>query len=73
MKKNMKYSAKFVKLAKRAGCVKYTSGKKWHGGMNTLDVPLKDAEILKYFIETSNWFLFEPNDHILTLMDMFFK
>lgn len=66
---NMKYSSKYLKLAKKTGCVKF----KKKNGIKTLDVPIKDAEALQYFLETSNWFLFEKDDEVLTLMDMFLR
>jgi hypothetical protein len=38
-----------------------------------LDVPLGEGEILKYFVETSNWFLFRKDDRVVGLMDMYLK
>ncbi|RZB41501.1 hypothetical protein BDFB_010419 [Asbolus verrucosus] len=66
-------SARYVRYASKTGCVGYVESKGWRGGTNTLDLPLAEAEILKYFVETSNWFLFRKNDRVVSIMDMFFK
>lgn len=69
MAEKMKYSAKYVKLAKKTGCMKF----KRTTGIETLDVPIKDSAALQYFLETSNWFLFEKDDEMLNLMEMYLR
>ncbi|KAG5882620.1 hypothetical protein JTB14_013309 [Gonioctena quinquepunctata] len=77
MNRKLKYSARYVKIARRTGCMRFTNesdgeiGTGWK--VKTLDKPLREAEILQYFVETSNWFLFEKDDSVLTLSDMFSK
>lgn len=73
MSSNVEDSVKYLKYARKTGCVGFMGSKGWRGGTDTLDVPLKEAEILKYFIETSNWFLFRKNDKLSGLMDLYFK
>lgn len=73
MSYNLKHSAKYVKYARRTGCVKFKNGGKSFSGFQTLDVPLREAEIFQYLVETSNWFLFERNNGILTLTDLYSK
>ncbi|XP_074032071.1 espin protein forked isoform X2 [Leptinotarsa decemlineata] len=77
MNRKLKYSAKYIKIARKTGCVRFINknvdedGTDWK--MQTLDKPLKEAEILQYFVETSNWFLFEKDNSVLTLTEMFSK
>ncbi|XP_050297734.1 espin isoform X2 [Anthonomus grandis grandis] len=61
-----KYSAKYTKIARRTGCLKFKKKK----GIQTLDVKIKDTEVLQYILETSNWFLFEKDDEILDILEM---
>jgi hypothetical protein len=69
----MSTSRKYVKYASKTGCVGLVGSKGWRGGCDTLDVPLGEGEILKYFVETSNWFLFRKDDRVVGLMDMYLK
>lgn len=64
-----KFGEKCVKLAGKTGVLKFKKKR----GVETLDLPVKDAEVLKYFLETSNWFLFEKDDEMLNLMDMYLR
>ncbi|KAJ3644721.1 hypothetical protein Zmor_022431 [Zophobas morio] len=73
MSTKSKDSAKYVRYARKTGCVGFVGAKGWRGGTETLDVPLSDVEILKYFVETSNWFLFRKEDGVVGLMDMYLK
>lgn len=73
MSYGVKYSAKYIKYARRTGCVKFKNKGRGLSGFQTLDVPLREAEVFQYLVETSNWFLFERNNEILTLTDLYSK
>lgn len=73
MNKRLKYSAKYLKVAKTTGCLKFSTTECGITKISTLDRPLREAECFQYFIETSNWFLFEKDNSVLTLTDMFAK
>ncbi|KAF7284098.1 hypothetical protein GWI33_022558 [Rhynchophorus ferrugineus] len=69
MRAKIKYSARYLRLARLTGCVKFKKNK----GVKTLDVPVRDREVFRYFLETSNWFLFEKDDHQMTIMDLYLR
>lgn len=71
MNRKLKYSSKYIKYARKSGCVKFMNKKCDHGKMQTLDITFREAEIFRYLVETSNWFLFEKDNKFLTLTDMF--
>ncbi|KAL1494350.1 hypothetical protein ABEB36_009962 [Hypothenemus hampei] len=45
-------------MARKTGCLKF---KMKRGSIQTLDVRIKETDALRYFLETSNWFLFQKD------------
>ncbi|CAG9856442.1 unnamed protein product [Phyllotreta striolata] len=71
--KKLKYNAEYVRVAKTTGCLGFSGAECGITKITTLDRPLREPDVFRYFIETSNWFLFEKDDSVLTLTDMFSK
>lgn len=56
--------ARYIKLAKRTGCLKF------HEKFRERGKTMEESEVLEYFVETSNWFLFSKNGAMLKIIDL---